>query len=51
MKQSNDMTADAFEESVRTARAAGMDGYVTKPIEPEKLYQTLQTALSNRKEE
>ena len=45
------MTADAFEESVRTARAAGMDGYVTKPIEPEKLYQTLQTALSNRKEE
>jgi CheY-like chemotaxis protein len=34
------MTADAFEESVREARA-GMDGYVTKPIEPQKLFEAL----------
>ena len=35
------MTADAFEESMQEAKAAGMDDYVTKPIEPEKLYQAL----------
>lgn len=35
------MTADAFEESVHEADAAGMSAYVTKPIEPQKLYQTL----------
>ena len=35
------MTADAFEESMQEAKAAGMDDYVTKPIEPEKLYRAL----------
>jgi len=35
------MTADAFEESMREAKGAGMNDYVTKPIEPEKLYQAL----------
>ena len=35
------MTADAFEESVRESQAAGMNGYVTKPVEPEKLFRTL----------
>ena len=35
------MTADAFEESMQEARRAGMNGYVTKPIEPEKLYLEL----------
>jgi PAS domain S-box-containing protein len=35
------MTADAFDESIREAKVAGMDDYVTKPVEPEKLYQTL----------
>ena len=39
------MTADAFEESIREAAAAGMDGYVTKPIDPNKLYRILKQKL------
>jgi CheY-like chemotaxis protein/anti-sigma regulatory factor (Ser/Thr protein kinase) len=39
------MTADAFEESVREAKAAGMNDYVTKPVEPKKLYETLALAI------
>jgi PAS domain S-box-containing protein len=35
------MTADAFEESIRAARKAGMNDYITKPIDPKKLYQIL----------
>jgi len=35
------MTADAFEESVRMAKDAGIDDYITKPIEPQKLYSVL----------
>jgi len=35
------MTADAFDESVREAEAAGMAGYVTKPVDPGKLYEVL----------
>ena len=35
------MTADAFEESIREAKQAGMTGYVTKPVESAKLYRTL----------
>ena len=38
------MTADAFEESEREAREAGMNDYVTKPIEPQKLYHALQNS-------
>lgn len=36
------MTADAFEESFRAAKAAGMDEYLTKPVDPEKLCNTLE---------
>lgn len=39
------MTADAFEESVREAKLTGMDAYVTKPIDPALLYDTLANAL------
>ena len=35
------MTADAFTESIQEAEKAGMNAYVTKPIEPEQLYQAL----------
>ena len=35
------MTADAFEESVRMAKDAGINDYITKPIEPQKLYSVL----------
>ena len=39
------MTADAFEESVRMARDAGMDDYITKPIDPRKLRAVLERSL------
>ena len=42
------MTADAFEESVIEAKKAGMDGYLTKPVEPETLYRVLTEHLSKR---
>lgn len=40
------MTADAFEESIQEAKEAGMNAYVTKPIEPKILYQTLSQYIS-----
>ena len=41
------MTADAFEESVCEAKAAGINGYVTKPIVPNLLYKALVNALKS----
>ena len=43
------MTADAFEESARRARETGMDAYVTKPIDPAALWQTLARCLGPEK--
>ena len=40
------MTANAFEEDIKRSLAAGMDGHLTKPIEPLELYRTLEQALS-----
>jgi PAS domain S-box-containing protein len=37
------MSADNFEESIREAEESGMNGYLTKPIEPQKLFEVLQT--------
>jgi len=39
------MTADAFEEDVRNCRDAGMNGHVTKPIEPELLFRVLKEQM------
>jgi len=39
------MTADAFEEDMRRAQEAGMAGYITKPIEPDKLFRILVARL------
>ena len=39
------MTADAFEEDIQHAREAGLDGHVTKPIEPGKLLAALRNAI------
>jgi signal transduction histidine kinase/ActR/RegA family two-component response regulator len=35
------MTGDAFEESIRAAAEAGMNDYLTKPISPQKVIETL----------
>lgn len=40
------MTANAFEEDVKNAKAAGMNGHVAKPIDQEKLVEEIAKALS-----
>lgn len=35
------MTADAFHEDVVKASEAGMNGHLSKPIDPDQLYQTI----------
>lgn len=35
------MTANAFEDDIEKSKAAGMNAHLAKPIEPERLYQTL----------
>ena len=40
------MTADAFEEDIHKCRAAGMNGHIAKPIDPELLNQSLAKAIT-----
>lgn len=40
------MTANAFEEDVRNAKNAGMNGHVAKPIDSEKLVEEIISALN-----
>ena len=42
------MTADAFDEDARRAREAGMDGYISKPVDPQKLFRTLVKARHSK---
>jgi len=42
------MTADAFEESMSEAREAGMDGYITKPVDKEQMFSVV-VSLINKK--
>ena len=35
------MTANAFDDDIEKSKAAGMDAHLSKPIDPERLYQTL----------
>ena len=39
------MTADAFDDDIQKCLSAGMDGHVAKPVEPEKLYDTILNSL------
>lgn len=42
------MTANAFEEDHKAALAAGMDAYVSKPIEIDTLFSTITQVLENK---
>ena len=42
------MTANAFEEDIQQARAAGMDEYLTKPVEPDTVYKVLGKILRKK---
>ena len=37
------MTADAFEDDIRSSLDAGMNAHLSKPIDPKNLYRTLQS--------
>ena len=39
------LTANAFDEDVQRSLQAGMNAHLTKPIEPERLYETLEKLL------
>jgi signal transduction histidine kinase/BarA-like signal transduction histidine kinase len=39
------MSADAFDESVRQAESAGMNDYLTKPVEPQHMYELLERSI------
>ena len=41
------MTANAFDEDVRQSLQAGMNAHLSKPVEPERLYETLGQALQS----
>ena len=45
------MTANAFDEDRKAALAAGMNGFLTKPIQIEELIQTLQDMFGNDRTE
>ena len=39
------MTANAYDEDKDTCLAAGMNEHISKPVDPEKLYETLLALL------
>ena len=45
------MTANAFDEDVQLSLQAGMDAHLSKPVEPEHLYQMLEELIFERNEE
>lgn len=45
------MTADAYEEDVRRTIDAGMNAHLTKPVQPEKLFQILRKYSDRNKQQ
>lgn len=43
------MSANAFDEDVKTSLAAGMNAHLAKPVEPKKMYETLAILIKNSK--
>ena len=45
------MTADAFEEDIQKCRNAGMDGYISKPIDINKMFEIIRLYYKKENEE
>ena len=41
------MTADAFADDVQKCLQAGMNGHISKPIDPDKVYAILNENIKN----
>ena len=39
------LTANAFDEDVQRSLQAGMNAHLSKPVEPETLFETLETLI------
>ncbi|MBR5387768.1 MAG: response regulator [Clostridiales bacterium] len=39
------LTANAFDEDVQRSLQVGMNAHLSKPVEPERLYQTLEELI------
>ena len=44
------MTANAFDDDIEKSKAAGMDAHLAKPIDSERLYQTLHHFIFGKEE-
>ena len=43
------MTANVFDEDVERSLQAGMNAHLSKPVEPERLYETMVELIRRRK--
>ena len=44
------MTANAFDDDIEKSKAAGMDAHLAKPIDPDRLYQTLYSLIYKKED-